>query len=156
AIKYARGLIASKAQPRRVRDRAIPQVESADAEFFAAYRKAIPRAARKLEATERIVRCVEAAVVWPFQTALAGSRERFEECRRSSQSAALRHLFLAERGGRGAGKAAVSVSQVAVIGAGTMGSGIAVSCATAGYDVTLIDVSSASLEAGRARAMSAI
>ncbi len=155
AIDYARGLIASKAQPRRVRDRPIPQVESADAEFFAAWRDSLPRAARKLEATERIVQCVEAAVTSPFPVALARSRELFEECRKSTQSAALRHLFLAERGTR-SGSAGAQVARIAVVGAGTMGSGIAVSCATSGYEVTLIDLDPAALEAGHAKAMAAI
>jgi 3-hydroxyacyl-CoA dehydrogenase len=157
ALEYASGLIAARASPRRVRDRPIPQVESADSEFFAEVRKAMPRAARRIEATDRIIECVEAAVNLPFPSALARSRELFEECRRSSQSAALRHLFLAERGSRGAdGPKPLAVSHIAVIGAGTMGSGIAVSCATSGYDVTLVDLDPKSLEAGIARAAAAI
>ncbi|MEJ1961200.1 MAG: 3-hydroxyacyl-CoA dehydrogenase NAD-binding domain-containing protein [Gammaproteobacteria bacterium] len=158
ALEYARGLIAAKAAPRRLRDRAIPQVESADSEFFAAYRKALPRAPWRAESTtDRIVECVQAAVKLPFPLALARSRELFEECRRSSESAALRHLFLTERGSRAGGEAkAAGISHVAVIGAGTMGSGIAVSCATGGYDVTLIDLESKALEAGHERAMAAI
>ena len=157
ALDYARGLVASRAVPRRLRDRSIPQVESADEEFFAAYRQSLPRAARKLEATERIIQCVEAAVAQSFPVALARSRELFEECRRSTQSAALRHLFLAERGARGPeGVKPATVSHIAVVGAGTMGSGIAVSCATSGFDVTLIDLDPASLDAGMARAMAAI
>ena len=157
ALEYARGLIAARAVPRRLRDRTIPQIESADSEFFAAYRKALPRAARRVEATDRIIECVEAAVLLPFTAALVRSRELFEECRRSSQSAALRHLFLAERGSRaGEGAKPLAIARVAVIGAGTMGSGIAVSCATGGYDVTLIDVEPTALEAGYARALAAI
>jgi 3-hydroxyacyl-CoA dehydrogenase len=157
ALEYARGLLASRAQPRRIRDRAIPQVESADAEFFAAYRKGLSKSARTLEATERIIQCVEAAVRLPFATALARSRELFEQGRTSAESSALRHLFFAERGARGAGgNAPVQVKRIAVIGAGTMGSGIAVSCSTSGYDVTLIDPEARALEAGHARAMGAI
>lgn len=157
ALEYARGLIASRATPRRLRDRPVPQVESADDEFFAAYRKSLPRSVRHIEATGRIVECVEAAVKLPFAAALARSRTLFEECRRSSQSAALRHLFLAERATRAVqATAAVNVAKVAVIGAGTMGSGIAVSCAIAGYDVTLVDLEPKALEAGHARALAAI
>jgi 3-hydroxyacyl-CoA dehydrogenase len=157
ALDYARGLIEAKASPRRVRDRPIPHIESADGEFFAAYRKALPRAARRIDATDRIVECVEAAVNLSFAAALARSRQLFEECRRSQQSAALRHLFLAERGSRaGEGAKALAISRVAVIGAGTMGSGIAVSCATGGYDVTLIDLDPKALEAGYGRALAAI
>ncbi len=157
ALEYARGLIHAQATPRRLRDRPIPQVESADDEFFAAYRKSLPKSVRHIEATARIIECVEAAVKMPFPAALARSRELFDECRGSSQSAALRHLFLAERASRtvkGADPAAVA--QVAVIGAGTMGAGIAVSCATHGYDVVLIDLDAQALENGYARALATI
>lgn len=157
ALDYARGLISARATPRRLRDRPIPQVESADDEFFAAYRKSLPRSVRHIEASGRIVECVEAAVKLPFAAALTRSRELFEECRRSSQSAALRHLFFAERVTRTVeGAQPGKVAQVAVIGAGTMGSGIAVSCACNGYDVVLIDLESKALDAGHARALAAI
>jgi 3-hydroxyacyl-CoA dehydrogenase len=157
ALKYARGLIGAKAPPRRLRDRAIPQVESADSEFFAAYRKGLPRSVRHIEATGRIIECVEAAVKLPFAAALARSRELFEECRRSDQSAALRHLFFAERATASTpGTEPAKVERVAVIGAGTMGAGIAVSCATRGYEVTLIDLEPKALEAGYGRALAAI
>jgi 3-hydroxyacyl-CoA dehydrogenase len=157
ALEYARGLVTSRAHPRRLRERAIPQVESADAEFFASYRKALPRSARKLEASERIIQCVEAAVTMPFAAALARSRELFEQARTSPESAALRHLFFAERGARSAGgNSTVQVKRIAVIGAGTMGSGIAVSCATSGYDVTLIDLDARALDSGVSKAMGAI
>src|SRR4051812_36236641 len=65
-LEYARGLITARATPRRLRDRPVPQVESADVEFFAAYRKALPRSARQIDATGRIIECVEAAVSLPF------------------------------------------------------------------------------------------
>lgn len=157
ALEYARGLIAARAIPRRLCDRPIPQIESADEEFFAAYRKALPRSARHIDATGRIIECVEAAVKLPFRSALTRSRELFEECRRSQQSAALRHLFLAERATRSThGAEPARVTQVAVIGSGTMGSGIAVSCAIGGYHVLLIDADSKALDAGHARALAAI
>jgi 3-hydroxyacyl-CoA dehydrogenase len=157
ALEYARGLITARATPRRLRDRPIPLVESADDEFFAAYRKSLPRSVRCIEATGRIVESVEATVKLPFAAALTRSRELFEECRRSSQSAALRHLFFAERATRTVkGVEPASVTQIAVIGAGTMGAGIAVSCASAGYDVLLVDLEPKALEAGYARALATI
>jgi 3-hydroxyacyl-CoA dehydrogenase len=157
ALAYARGLVSAKASPRRVRERSIPQVESADGEFFESYRKSLPRAARKIEATERIIQAVEAAVSLPFQPALARARALFEESRRSTQSAALRHLFLAERGSpRGDSSRALAIKRIAVVGAGTMGAGIATSCAMAGFDVTLIDVDVKALETGLVRVQSAI
>jgi 3-hydroxyacyl-CoA dehydrogenase len=70
ALEYARGLITAKAIPRRLRDRLVPQIESADAEFFTAYRRSLPKSVRNVEATGRIIECVEAAVKEPFEAAL--------------------------------------------------------------------------------------
>ena len=154
ALGYARELIASNAPPRRLRDRAIPDAAALNTDFFAAYRKSLPRALRKVEAVARIVQCVEAAASMPFDAAMGRSRELFEECRQSMQSAALRYLFFAERGPRsGAALPAKErrVERVAVLGAGTMGCGIAVSCVTSGLEVTLIDREPKALEAGIAR-----
>ncbi|HEV7714824.1 MAG TPA: 3-hydroxyacyl-CoA dehydrogenase NAD-binding domain-containing protein [Steroidobacteraceae bacterium] len=159
ALAYARELASSKASPHRLRDQQIPDADKADAGFFAGYRKALPRASGKLEAVERIIQCVEAAVTLPFDAALTRSRELFEECRKSSQSAALRHLFFAERSSRGSGPEvaeARKIAHVAVLGAGTMGSGIAVSCATNGLQVTLIDLEQKALDAGVARIQSTL
>ncbi len=158
ALAYVDELLAANAQPRRLRDRPIPDIEAADSRFFASYRKALSPASRKLEAVERIIRSVEAAVAMRFEAALARSRELFEECRTSSQSAALRYLVLAERGGARAARDTEPrrVERIAVIGSGTMGAGIAVSGAQSGFDVTLIDSESKALEAGLGRVRSTI
>jgi 3-hydroxyacyl-CoA dehydrogenase len=150
-VRYARELLASGASVRRLRDRPIPDEASATPEFFAGYRAALPRATRKLPAMERIVQCVEAAVAQPFETALAKARELFEPSRLSTESAALRHLFFAERGSGAAREAARPVERVGVIGSGTMGGGIAISFAQAGLPVALIDTNTKALDAGVAR-----
>jgi len=157
ALDYARELVDRQAPPRRLREQPIPQVSAATPEFFAAYRKTLPRAARKVDAAERIIRCIEAAVAKPFDEALALSRVLFEECRTSTQSAALRHLFFAERGvGGKSGQGARAIESVCVLGAGTMGSGIAISCATGSLKVTLIDTQVKALEAGMERVRTTI
>ena len=157
ALDYARELVDRQAPPRRLREQPIPQVSAATPEFFAAYRKTLPRAARKVNAAERIIRCIEAAVAKPFDEALALSRVLFEECRTSTQSAALRHLFFAERGvGGKSGQGARAIESVCVLGAGTMGSGIAISCATGSLKVTLIDTQVKALEAGMERVRTTI
>jgi len=158
ALDYARELAASEALPRRMRDRAVPDVDSASAQFFAGYRRALPRALTKLDAVERIIQCVEASVSMPFEAAMARSRVLFEECRLSTQSAALRHLFFAERGSRAGDSASVArtVERVAVLGAGTMGAGIAASCVSRGLAVTLFDLEPAALAAGLARVESVL
>lgn len=155
ALAYARELVATKAPPRRLRDRPIPDAATANAEFFASYRKSLSRAARGLAAADRIIRCVEAAVSQTFDEALALSRRLFEECRTSGESAALRHLFFAERGPKPQATPR-RVEKVCVLGAGTMGSGIVISCATGGLTVTMIDTQAKALEAGMARVRSTI
>ncbi|MCE2750234.1 MAG: 3-hydroxyacyl-CoA dehydrogenase NAD-binding domain-containing protein, partial [Rhodobacter sp.] len=69
----------------------------------------------------------------------------------SAPSRALRHVFLAERAAArvpGADAAPRPVAQMGVLGAGTMGGGIAMACANAGLPVTLVDASAAGLERG--------
>ena len=110
---------------------------------------------RKLPAPERIVQCVEAAVNLPFDAAMGKARELFEPCRTSAESRALRHLFFAERGAPVQGEIR-PVASVGVIGSGTMGAGIAISLATGGYSVTLIDANATALEAGLQRVRATI
>lgn len=157
ALSYAQELIAAGAPPRRISDLPFPDADAANDAFFTAYRKGLSRSARRLEAVDRIIQAMQAAATLPFDRALVRSRELFEECRKSSQSAALRHLFFAERGSREpAGAAARKVQRVAVLGAGTMGSGIATSCVTSGLEVTLVDLEPKALEAGVARLQSSL
>ena len=147
AIAYARELVRAAAPVRRVCER--PLAGAPAPTFFADYRNSLPPAAARVPATARIVMAVEAAAGSPFRVALARARELFEECRVSTESRALRHLFFAERGGAGAGGR--EVARVGVIGAGTMGSGIAISAASAGFQVTLVDTKPAAVAAGLAR-----
>lgn len=153
SVAWARELIAAGAQPRRLCDLPAPE---ASKELFGEWRDAMPAAARRLPAPGRIVDALEASATRPFEQALGRARELFEECRRSSESRALRHLFFAERGSGSDKDAALPVERAGVIGAGTMGAGIAISLATAGISVTLVDSKPESLAAGLARVASTI
>jgi 3-hydroxyacyl-CoA dehydrogenase len=153
AVVWARELIAAGAEPRRLRDRPPP---AATPDQFVAARASLPAAARRLPAPSRIVDALEAAATSPFDQALDRARELFEECRRSSESRALRYLFFAERAPAADRKAARQVGAAGVVGAGTMGAGIAISLATAGIAVTLVDSNPESLAAGIARVTSMI
>ena len=150
-IAYAEELVEQGAGPRRIRDM---KVDPVDDGFFEAYRKSIAGKTRGLMSPERIIRCVEALFTMPFDDALAFEREQFLECKESDQSVALRHVFFAEREvrkvpGLSADVAPRNIESVAVIGAGTMGAGIAYGCLCAGLQVTLLDNSEKALMAGQ-------
>ncbi len=153
AVAWARELIADGALPRRLRELVVPE---APTELFIEWRATMPAATRRLPAPGRIVDALEASATRPFDQALGRARELFEECRRSSESRSLRYLFFAERGSDADRDAALRVESAGVIGAGTMGAGIAISLATAGIAVTLVDSKPESLAAGLARVASTI
>ncbi|HEX7718396.1 MAG TPA: enoyl-CoA hydratase-related protein, partial [Woeseiaceae bacterium] len=148
AVAFARARIA--AGPRRVCDMA---VEAVDPEVFAAARASIARKSRGLLSPELIVRCVEQAVGKSFDDGCRAEREYFLQCMNSPQSRGLRHAFFAEREaakvpGIDKDTARRDISRIAVLGAGTMGAGIAYACLAAGYTVHLLDNDKAALERG--------
>ncbi len=154
ALRYAGEIAASGAGPRRLRDRPVPQ-PLPDAAIVAEQRALAARKFPGVLSSDAIIECVQAAAAQDFDSALALSRRRFEECRRSDASRALRHLFFAEREHRGDVDPR-AVERIGVLGAGTMGSGIAISLATAGYGVTLVDTDARALSAGVERVRSTI
>ena len=149
ACRLAREVAASGLEARRLRERAVPG-GAPDAAAVSRLRAAAARKFPGIASVDAIVECVEAAAGQPFDTALALSRRRFEECRRSEASRALRHLFFAERERKGDAPPR-TVRSTGVLGAGTMGAGIAISLATAGLDVTLVDSDDRALTAGMSR-----
>jgi 3-hydroxyacyl-CoA dehydrogenase len=150
AISYAEEL--AKLGPRRVRDLA---VEPVDAAVFDAARQRIAQKARGLFSPERIIRSVELATRDDFDAGSAAERRFFLECKESAQSQGLRHAFFAERNAAripGISKQTPSrkIQNIAVIGAGTMGAGIAYGCLTMGFTVRLLDKDEAGLARGAA------
>jgi 3-hydroxyacyl-CoA dehydrogenase len=151
AIAFARQLIDNGDGPRRTGDRPVEPVAD---DFFASYRAKIARRAKGFNSPWRIIECVEAAVSEPLDEGLKLERELFLQCRDSNQSASMRHLFFAERAVAKIPDVPKNtptrdIRQVAIIGAGTMGSGIALACLDAGFDVRLLDLDKQSLERGR-------
>lgn len=120
---------------------------------FAARLAAVSKKARNALAQRASIACVEASLTLPFEAGLDFERARFDELVAGSESKALRHLFFAEREapklvGQQAGKGARPISKVAILGAGTMGVGIAMSFANAGTPVTLVEQEQAALDRG--------
>jgi 3-hydroxyacyl-CoA dehydrogenase len=150
AIAFARRLLASQAGCRRSSELPVADV---DAGVFDDYRRQLARSARGQIAPQKIVDCVEAAANLSFADGLRVEREAFMECMAGVQSASLRHMFFAEReaarvDGLPADTVLRDVARVGVIGAGTMGSGIAMNFANAGLDVALLEVSDDALARG--------
>jgi 3-hydroxyacyl-CoA dehydrogenase len=151
ALEFARSLIGRGAGPRRLRSLRV-DVTSLPPDFFPQQRRRAEELARGHGSHLAIVQCVEAAMDQPFQDALALSRQLFEQLRESTLSRALRHLFFAERGSHApAGATVQEVARVAVLGSGTMGTGIAATMTLAGYPVALIDSNPEALQAGTGR-----
>ncbi len=150
ALDFARGAIDK--DPRHVRD--LPVADVAE-DLFDKSRASIAKKARGLFSPERIIRCVELSTQLPYAEGCKAERELFMECKDSPQSAGLRHAFFAERAvnkipGIGKETQVRDIEKVAVLGAGTMGAGIAYSCLNAGYSVHLLDNNEEGLERGRA------
>ena len=152
ALAWCRELVASRAPRRKASGQTIELVPDG---VFADYRSTLAKRARGQLAPQKVVDAVEAAMSLPFPDGLARERQYFVECMASPQSAAMRHLFFAERE---AAKIADlpkdtlqrSVWRVGIIGGGTMGGGIAMSFANAGIDVTLLEVDDEALARGLA------
>ena len=122
-------------------------------EVFAAFRKSVARQTRGFRAPENCIKAVEAAVSLPFDQGLARERELFAELMASSESKAQRYFFFAEREAAKipdvpADTPARDVKKAAVIGAGTMGGGIAMNFANAGIPVTVVEMSKEALDRG--------
>ncbi|MBT2130082.1 3-hydroxyacyl-CoA dehydrogenase NAD-binding domain-containing protein [Aliiroseovarius lamellibrachiae] len=150
----ARNLIAHNAGPRPTRAQTVGLGDPAG--FATAVAAARTRHATTQRVNiARIINCVEAASLLPFEVGLAMERQAFDELETGPQAVALRHAFFAER--RAAkipereGATLREVKTIGVVGAGTMGSGIAISCLDAGFPVTLLERNSEGLEAGLAK-----
>jgi 3-hydroxyacyl-CoA dehydrogenase len=156
AIKFAETVaIPGGVKGRRVSQRT-DKLGGADAAFFAEARKSTAAKARGQLAPVKIVDALEAAATLPFADGIKKEREIAQELMSGTQSKALRHVFFAEREAAKipdvpADTPTRPVKSVAIIGAGTMGGGIAMSFANIGIPVTLIDATDEFLDRGLKR-----
>jgi 3-hydroxyacyl-CoA dehydrogenase len=154
AIAFAKQIVAEGKPLKRVRDRD-EKVASyrGNTQVFADFRKANARAFRGFKAPENIIKCIEAAANLPFDEGMKRERELFVELVTSTESAAQRYAFFAERETAKipdipADTPTLPVKAVGVIGAGTMGGGIAMNFLNAGIPVTLVEVKQEALDRG--------
>jgi 3-hydroxyacyl-CoA dehydrogenase len=151
-IGYARRVLAEKRPLRKVRAQG---VSGGTPELFAEFRKANAKAFRGFEAPEAIIQCVEAAATLPFDEGQAAERRLFQGLVEGVQSQAQRYMFFAERAaakidGLPEGTATRAVKKVGIIGAGTMGGGIAMNFLNRGLPVTIVETAQAALDRGAA------
>jgi 3-hydroxyacyl-CoA dehydrogenase len=150
ALDFAQAIIARGV--RRTRDRDEKIVAAAGRpEIFTQFRAS--HKFRGFEAPGEAIRCIEAAVHLPFDEGVAFERTIFEARKASPQSAAQRYAFFAERKAAKIPDVAddtptLPINKVGVIGAGTMGGGIAMNFANAGIPVVLVEQQAEALERG--------
>lgn len=154
AIAFARRVVAEGGELRRVRDRDDKVAADRDKpELFADFRKKHARKFRGFKAPEAIVQCVEAAVNLPYDEGREVEKRLFAELVSSPESAAQRYYFFAERAAAKVPDVPrdtprIPVESVGIIGAGTMGGGIAMNFANAGIPVTIVEQQPEALERG--------
>jgi len=151
AVAYARKVADIRPLP-RVRDKEA----KADPGIFDAMCKSIARRARNQKAPYNCIAAVEAACTLPFDEGLKREQELFQELENADEAKALRYAFFGEREVAKLPDLPTSIApfdfkRPAVVGAGTMGGGIAMSFADFGYDVKIVDASPESLARGMAR-----
>jgi 3-hydroxyacyl-CoA dehydrogenase len=149
AVAKARQLVGKK---QLLREQAVPSAQSAEvAEAVSAALKA----GKHRPAVQAAIDLITATAELGFDEGLAQERAVFQDLRLSREAFALRHQFFAERDSAKhpslGGVAPRSLSTVAVIGAGTMGSGIAIALLEAGHTVLLLEQDAAALERGAQR-----
>jgi 3-hydroxyacyl-CoA dehydrogenase len=150
AVAFARRLVADGAPLVKISDRA---VEPMSADEFAAFRAANAKKFRGFKAPEAIIQTVEAAVNLPFPEGLAVERKLFGPLVSSPESAAQRYVFFAEREvwkipDVPPSTPTIPVASVGIIGAGTMGGGIAMNFVNAGLPVTIVETQQDALDRG--------
>ena len=154
SISFAKEIIEENRPLKKVRD-IDEKVKAArgNDELFQNFRKSIERKTRGFLAPEYNIQCIEAAVNKPFDEGIKVERDLFIKLISGNQSAAQRYFFFAQR------QVAkipdipketelLDINKVGIIGAGTMGGGIAMNFANAGIPVTIIEQNQEQLDKG--------
>jgi 3-hydroxyacyl-CoA dehydrogenase len=154
AMAFCQQVVTDGCKVRKTSDLLI-DASSAPAELFAQYRQGLTQKARGFFAPERCIQAVEASVALPFSQGLVREGELFMECMGSKEARAQQHFFFAERAAahvKDFDKTTPvrDINQVGIIGAGTMGGGIAMNFANAGIPVTLLELKQEALDKGLA------
>ena len=154
SISFAKEIVSENKPLKKVRD--IDEKVTAargNHQLFNDFRNSISRKTRGFLAPEYNIQCIEAAVNKPFDEGIKVERDLFLKLVTGNQSAAQRYFFFSQR------QVAkipdipketekLPIKDVGIIGAGTMGGGIAMNFANAGIPVTIIEQSQEILDKG--------
>jgi 3-hydroxyacyl-CoA dehydrogenase len=154
AVAFAREMAGKPAPKTRERNEKLGKPEE-NAAIFAAARENVRKKQRGLMAPVAAINAVEAATKLPFEQGCAEEQRLFVECLFSDQSKALIHVFFGEREVAKVPDVPkdtpiIPVKNVAIVGSGTMGGGIAMVFANAGFPVLLKEADQAALDRGMA------
>ena len=154
AISFTKAVVADKRPLARTRDRddTLSELRAEPAKFDELAAPYLKRS-RGLHAPAKAIEALRWALDVPVDEAIARERDTFTELKTGDQSQAQRHIFFAEREAAKVadlpkGVKPLDVSKAAVIGAGTMGGGIAMCFANAGIPVTILETSEEALKRG--------
>ncbi|MET0663182.1 MAG: 3-hydroxyacyl-CoA dehydrogenase NAD-binding domain-containing protein [Ilumatobacteraceae bacterium] len=156
AVAFAERAVAERLPLKKVRDRDDKVAAAKGAtELFTNFRRSIAKKARGFLAPEYNIQCIEAAVNLPFDEGIKVEKKRFVELVTGPQSAAQRYAFFAERAANkipdiGKDTPIIDIETCGVLGAGTMGGGIAMNFANVGIPVTIVERNQEALDKGLA------
>ncbi len=154
AVAFAHEVARKPAPKTRERNEKLGTPE-VNAPIFAAARDSVRKKQRGLPAPLAAIDAIEAATKMPFEKGCEEEARLFDKCLYSDESKALIHVFFAEREVAKIPDVpkdtpVIPVNSIAIVGAGTMGGGIAMVCANAGIPVLLKDTDQAALDRGLA------
>ncbi len=155
AVAFAQRVVAEHRPLKKVRDdqSKLGGDAASLAPMFADYRRANARAFKGFDAPEANIKCIEAAVALPFDEGMQVERAEFVKLFTGLQARAQQYVFFAERqaakiDGLPADMQPLPVKSVGIIGAGTMGGGIAMNFLSAGIPVTMVEMKQEALDRG--------
>ena len=152
ALAFARSVADTRPLP-LVRD--LPCKHPLGDAYFQFARNMVGAMSKNYPAPLKCIEAVEAAATKKFEEGMATERQIFINLMMTSESRALRHLFLGERAASkipdiDASVQAREIKSVAIIGAGTMGGGIAMNFMNAGISVKILEMKQEALDKGLA------
>lgn len=154
ALQFCQHLVDNGGRIKKTSEMSI-EPSSASPALFAQFRAGVQKQARGFFAPERCIQAVEAATTLPFKQGLEKESELFAECMQSKEARAQQHFFFAERAASHVkdfdkSTAQRDIKKVGIIGAGTMGGGIAMNFANVGIPVVLLELKQEALDKGLA------